>query len=96
MNSKTHSARILSLLKAGETVSQLEASRWDDPCLRLAARISDLRDGLYDGFRYDIETMTVKNADGRGQHARYRLKTVQLPPAFPEKPKVEMPANSLF
>jgi hypothetical protein len=57
----------------GDTVSQLEAMKWDDPCLRLGARIKDLRSGKHDGVKYDIETITEKNADGKGSHAKYRM-----------------------
>ena len=70
---KSHCARILEILRRGETISQLEASRWNDPCLRLGARIKDLRAGKHDGIKWIIETITVKNADGRGTHARYRM-----------------------
>jgi hypothetical protein len=52
MSNTTHNYNILLALKAGETISPLEAlSRFG--CLRLGARIHDLKHGNYDGIKYD-------------------------------------------
>jgi len=102
MTPQTQSARILEILRRGETISQLEAARWDNPCLRLGARIWDLRHGVYDGTCHDIEELTEKNGDGKGTHARYRMRSQPAQPAPrvnrflpPEKP-AEIRTGGMF
>src|ERR1019366_597999 len=78
MTKNTHCALILETLKVGDSVTPLDALRlWG--CFRLGARIWDLRYGKYDGTCYDIEKLSEKNADGKGRHARYRMKQYSAP-----------------
>jgi hypothetical protein len=61
---------ILAALQAGDSLTHRDAeARFG--CTRLAARISDLRNGQYKRTRHDIRKRMEKNAAGNGYHARY-------------------------
>jgi hypothetical protein len=73
MNPHSQNESILKASQLGESITQRDAiERWN--CYRLSGRIFDLRHGVYDGVSYDIEEVSERNADGRGKHARYRLR----------------------
>jgi Helix-turn-helix domain len=77
---KSQADLILGALRAGASLTQLDAyNRFQ--CLRLAARVEELRRA-----GWDIEKLDEK---ANGKHfARYRLRypnpVPKLPPAFPE------------
>lgn len=64
---KTQVEKILSHLKNGKTISQVEAIHYFD-CYRLSAIIQRLRCA-----GYDIVTHRERNHSGVGSHARYEL-----------------------
>lgn len=65
MKPQSQSQKILAWLQSGKTITQLDALRMFS-CMRLASRISDLRNA-----GYNIISQPEKH-DG-GQHARYSL-----------------------
>jgi hypothetical protein len=98
MNTRSQSAAILAALQAGDAITPMDALHRFN-CMRLGARIKDLKDGKLNRTRYDIQTVMVSRQGKR--FAQYRLMTPRLriieeiapfPPA-----KVETkPSNSLF
>jgi hypothetical protein len=82
MSNTTHNRQILDALLRGESLTHLDAERRFE-CARIAARVSDLRNGKIGSVRYDIETLKERNADGWGYHARYRLKLHSAPQSAP-------------
>ena len=67
MNS-TQTAQVLSHLKQGHTITQVDAIRLFK-CYRLSAIIKRLRNQ-----GYEIVTYNERNSSGTGRHARYELK----------------------
>jgi hypothetical protein len=67
-------AEILAHLKLGKSLTPLEALRMFG-CLRLAARISEIRDiGLNEGFTVKTESYMVRDRNGDAKPvARYVL-----------------------
>ena len=66
----TQVEKVLSHLKQGRSITQVEAIRLFK-CYRLSAIIKRLRNS-----GYDIVTYNVRNSSGTGRHARYELKGV--------------------
>jgi Helix-turn-helix domain len=91
----TQSQQILAALKAGESITPMDAlERWG--CFRLGARIFDLSHGVYDGVKYDIQTIWEKRNGKR--YARYRIRVTPppMPPAFPQQPVETTNQQQLF
>jgi Helix-turn-helix domain len=80
MKPLSQQAMILNALKAGETITPLDALH-KFGCMRISARVYDLR---HKGFL--IENIGTDD----GQYACYKLKYAApvpvMPPAFPSKP----------
>ena len=95
MNSHSQNGHILSLLQAGQSLTPLEALERFGTA-RLAARIHDLAQGVYDGKNYDIETVIMHREGKRFASYRLRNPLIILPPAFPvpKLPKGRTPRHT--
>ena len=70
LDAKTQNMRILKHLKAGKTITALQALR-QFGCLRLSARILDLKKI---GFEIEGQFIRVAGANGKAKHVKeYRL-----------------------
>lgn len=70
--STNHQTQVLVHLKSGKTLSQAEAIYHFD-CYRLSAVVERLRKQ-----GHDIVTHVEPNLNGKGTHARYELKELEV------------------
>lgn len=96
-NNHSQLKSILASLQSGDTLTPMDALRRFN-CMRLGARIKDLKDGKLNHTRYDIQTIMV--SEGGKRFAKYvlmnpRLRMIDSIPAFPPKP-VEQTNNQLL
>ena len=71
MSTETHTAKVLSHLKSGKSITPLEALR-EYGCFRLGARICDLRK---DGHTIQTQMIKVDTRDGFSRVAQYSMVT---------------------